>query len=234
MTISARCGSSAWSCWIASSSGEQVVGRRLDAGQRPRPARRAGRRPPRLQAGLAAGLLDEDLAHRPRRGAEEVPPALPAGVLVAAPAAGTPRGPGRSAGGSGRAAAGRSAPRPAGAAPRRRPAAVPPPAASLRVPSLVSVGHECRIFTIFWPSGGTVFRLSSGRGKDSRVRHRRTPPGAMHDRQGRERKRNRQPRFLRQGGGMSPTSPTASSRLMRGCKRSDHTRGQASPRGDFP
>ena len=36
-----------------------------------------------LVTALAARLLDQDLAHRPRRGAEEVPPALPAGILVA-------------------------------------------------------------------------------------------------------------------------------------------------------
>ena len=61
---------------------QQVVGRRLDEGhpfgQLDAPALAAV-----LVTGLAARLLDEDLAHGPRRGAEEVAPALPAGILVA-------------------------------------------------------------------------------------------------------------------------------------------------------
>ena len=133
MAISARCGFSAWSLLDRLVHGEEVVGRRLDQGHALGQLDAAA--PAAVLVGpLAPGLLDEDLAHRPRGGAEEVAAAVPARVLIAAPAAGRPRGPGRSAGGSARAAVARPARRPAGAAPRRPPAAIPPPTASVSRP----------------------------------------------------------------------------------------------------
>src|SRR5262249_24086971 len=61
--------------------GEQVGGRRLDQGQ-PLGQLDAPAVPAVLAAGLAAGLVDEDLAHGPGGRPEEVPPPLPAGVAV--------------------------------------------------------------------------------------------------------------------------------------------------------
>ncbi len=60
----------------------EVVGRRLNhgraIGQLDAPTASAV-----LVGPLAPRLLDEDVAHRPRRRAEEVAPAVPAGVVIA-------------------------------------------------------------------------------------------------------------------------------------------------------
>jgi hypothetical protein len=61
--------------------GEQVAGRRIDPGQALRQLDAPGL-PSVFETALVAGLFDQDLAHRPRGGAEEMAPAFPAGILV--------------------------------------------------------------------------------------------------------------------------------------------------------